>query len=140
MTRILLFLAGLGLAAVVAPLVVLQGPISEEEYEAAMKEIRLTVSDVRGHVDARYWPELETEVGRLQTYFTQIEAFWTARGADGAVGFAQEALRALEGLLSASSDENQAVARDAVKTLQGTCGSCHTQYREETDDGYRIKP
>ena len=135
-----MFLAGLGLAAAVAPLVALQGPISEEEYEAAMKEIRLTVSDVRGHVDARYWPELETEVGRLQTYFTQIEAFWTARGADGAVGFAQEALRALEGLLSASSDEDQAASRDAVKTLQGTCGSCHTQYREETDAGYRIKP
>ena len=38
-----------------------------------MKEIRLTVSDVWGHVDARYWPELETEVGRLQTCFTQIE-------------------------------------------------------------------
>ena len=139
-TRTFWFAAAFGLAASIAPTLALQGAMTEEEYDAAMKEIRFTVSDSQGHIDARYWPELETAVGRLQSYFTQIESFWTGRGADEAVGFSQEALQALEGLLTAASDKDQAAARDALKTLQGTCGSCHMQYREETADGFRVKP
>jgi len=139
-TRTTLLAAAFGLVAMMPPALALQDAMTEEEYDAAMKEIRFTVSDAQGHIDARYWPELETEVGRLQSYFTQIESFWTSRGTDEAAAFAQEALEALEGLLSAAGEEDQAAARDALKTLQGSCGSCHMQFREETAGGFRIKP
>lgn len=118
----------------------LQDPLTEESYEAAMKEIRFTVSDIQGHIDARYWPELDTAVGRLQTYFGQIESFWNAREAEAAAGYARDALEALDGLMAASTAEDQSAARDAVKTLQGSCAACHMEFREETPDGYRIKP
>ena len=134
MTRILFFVAALAVTTVA------QEPMTDDEYDAAMKEIRLTLGDTRGHVDARYWPELETEVGRLQVFFEQIELFWNARGVDGATGFAQEALKELESLSTASNQEDQPAARDALKSLQGSCQSCHEGFREETDNGYRIKP
>ena len=53
----------------------LQQVMSETDYEAAIKEIRLTLGDMRGHIDARYWPELDTQIGRLETFFDQIELF-----------------------------------------------------------------
>ena len=31
-------------------------------------------------------------------------------------------------------------ARAAITTLRGTCGPCHDAHREETADGFRIKP
>ena len=134
MTHILFFVAAFAVTTVA------QEPMTDDEYDAAMKEIRLTLGDTRGHVDARYWPELETEVGRLQVFFEQIELFWNARGVDGATGFAQEALKALESLSTAANQEDQPAARDALKSLQGSCQSCHEEFREETDNGYRIKP
>lgn len=138
--RSLLLAAVLGLVAASTPVGAGQEPMTDQDYEAAMKEIRFTVSDIQGHIDARYWPELDTAVGRLQSYFTQVEAFWTDRGRETAAGFAQDALQALEGVMAASTAEDQGAARDAVKALQGTCASCHMEFREETPDGYRIKP
>ncbi len=136
-----LLLAGfVGLIVVSTSIVASQDAMTEEDYDAAMKEIRFTVSDIQGHIDARYWPELDTAVGRLQSYFTQVEAFWTARGTAAAAGFAQDALAALEEVTAASAAEDQPAARDAVKTLQASCGACHMEFREETPDGFRIKP
>ena len=134
MTRILFFVGALAVTTVA------QETMTDDEYDAAMKEIRLTLGDTRGHIDARYWPELDTEVGRLQAFFEQIEIFWSARGVDDATGFAQEALQALESLSTAATQEDQTAARDALQRLQGSCQSCHEGFREETDDGYRIKP
>jgi cytochrome c556 len=71
--------------------------------------------------------------------FEQVEAFWTARGTDDAVGFAQQALAALNDLGDAAVGQNLAGARAAITVLRGTCQSCHENHREQTDDGYRIK-
>ena len=140
MTRALWFASALALMTVGMQVWAVQATLTDEEYDAAMKEIRLTVRDSEGHLDARYWPELTTQVGRLQTFFGRVEAFWSARGSDTAVGFAQDALEALEGLSTAAGEQDLEAARDALKTLQGACQSCHAQFREETADGYRIKP
>ena len=140
MTRALWFTAVLALVTVGVQAWAFQTTMTDEEYEAAMKEIRLTVLDSQGHIDARYWPELERQVGRLETFFGQVETFWSARGSDAAVGFAQDALQALAGLSTAAGERDHGAAQDALKTLQVACQSCHGQFREEIDDDYRIKP
>ncbi|MBP99420.1 MAG: hypothetical protein CL477_01935 [Acidobacteria bacterium] len=113
---------------------------TEEEYGALMTEIRFTVGDTVQHVDSRYWPELGEDLGKLFPMFEQVEAFWTARGADDAVGFAGEALAALNALDEAGAAMSVPAARAAITTLRGTCGPCHDAHREETADGFRIKP
>ena len=113
---------------------------TEEEYGPLMTEIRFTVGDVVQHVDSRYWPELDEDLGNLVPMFEQVEAFWKARGTDDAVGFAGEALAALNTLAEAGVAMNVGAARAAITTLRATCGSCHEVHREETADGYRIKP
>ena len=117
----------------------LQSVPTEEEYGALMTEIRFTVGDVELHVDSRYWPETREDLDKLVPMFEQVEAFWTARGADDAVGFATQALAALNDLGDAAVGQDLGGARAAITALRSTCGSCHENHREQTDDGYRIK-
>ena len=113
---------------------------TEEEYGPLMTEIRFTVGDAEQHVDSRYWPELGEDLDKLVPMFRQVEAFWAARGNSEAVGFATEALAALDELGDAAVDMNTGTAGEAITTLRGTCRICHQNHREQTDDGYRIKP
>ena len=113
---------------------------TEEEYGPLMTEVRFTVGDAALHVDARYWPELGEDLDKLFPMFRQIEAFWTARGADDAVGFTQQSLAVLKELSDATVEQNRGGALEAVNALRATCQPCHEVYREETDGGYRIKP
>ena len=117
----------------------LQSAPTEEEYGALMTEARFIVGDAELHVDARYWPELGDDLDTLVPMFQQVEAFWTARDTESAVGFAAQALAALNELGDASADESQGGARAAITALRGVCQSCHENHREETDDGYRIR-
>ena len=116
-----------------------QSAPTEAEYGPLMTEIRFTVGDAELHVDSRYWPETREDLDKLVPMFEQVEAFWTARGTDDAVGFAQQALAALNDLGDAAVGQNLAGARAAITVLRGTCQSCHENHREQTDDGYRIK-
>ncbi len=87
-----LITVGLGLLVAGVGSATAQDPPTEEEYGPLMTEIRFTVGDAELHVDARYWPELGEDLDKLMPMFRQVEAFWTARGTDDAVGFAKEYL------------------------------------------------
>ena len=117
----------------------LQAP-TEEEYGPLMTEIRFTVGDADLHVDARYWPELGEDLDKLFPMAQQVEAFWAARANDGAIGFAQEMLAALTELSDAAIAQDRGAARSGVVAVRATCQPCHDAHREETADGYRIKP
>ena len=128
------------LAASGLALVARQSAPTEEEYGPLMTEIRFIVGDADLHVDARYWPELGEDLDKLLPMLRQVEAFWTARGTDGAVGLAKETIAAFNELSAAAIDQNRGGARAAVIALRASCASCHETHREQTDDGYRIKP
>ena len=65
--------------------------MTEDEYDAAMNEIRMSAGDADGHIDARYFPELEEDGQGLASLFGQVEAFWTARNAEAAAEVARSA-------------------------------------------------
>ena len=123
----------------VAPLAS-QDIANEADYAKSMTEIRFLMGDANQHVDARYWPELADDVSKLKAQFEAVEAFWTARGTDAAVALAQEAIGKLEPVLAAADNKNPQAAEAAVQAIRSTCQSCHQQFREETADGFRIKP
>ncbi len=117
----------------------LQSTLTEKEYEAAMKEIALTVGDAEGHLQARYWGEIEADAGRLISEFEKVEAFWKARSTENAAAIAKKAQTAAAALDSAAVKDDHIAAGAAIGALKETCESCHPQFREKTDDGYRIK-
>ncbi len=116
-----------------------QEALTEETYGPTMSEIRLIVGDAELHVDARYWPELGEDLDKLFPMFRQIEAFWTARGNEDAVGRVGTTIEALREIGNAGIAMEQGRARAGIRALRGTCQSCHDAHREETADGYRIK-
>ncbi len=118
----------------------LQTAPTETEYDAAMKEIRLSLGDAEGHVDARYWPETEEDGAALAELFEQVQAFWEARDTAAAVEIAGAAIAASRALRAAAAQNDFDAARSAFGDLRGTCAACHRDYREETEDGYRVKP
>ena len=116
-----------------------QSAMTEEEYSAAMTEINFIIGDAELHIDARYWPELFEDLGKLRTQFEQVEAFWSARGSEEAVGFAQKILEGLAPIGTAGDEKDTQAASSTLRALQTTCQSCHDAFREQGPDGYRIK-
>lgn len=122
------------------PVAALQEAMNEEDYAKAMIEIRFLMQDAGLHIDARYWPDLAEDVAKLEAQFDKVEAFWSARGTADGVKLAQAAIAALEPIRVAGDEQSTDGAQAALRGLQGTCQSCHAQFREETADGFRIKP
>ena len=118
----------------------LQTAPTETEYDAAMKEIGLSLGDAEGHIDARYWPETEADGAALAELFEQVQAFWEARDTAAAAEIAGTAIAASRALRAAAAQDDYDAARTAFGDLRGTCAACHQDYREETEDGYRVKP
>ena len=117
-----------------------QSALTEDEYGAAMTEINFLVGDAELHIDARYWPELSEDIGKLRTQFEQVEAFWTARGSEAAAGYARQVREGLSPIRMAAGERDAEAASTALQALKGTCQSCHDAFREPSPDGYRIKP
>ena len=117
-----------------------QETLTEEEFDATMKEVGLTLGDAEGHIDSRYWPETVEDGRRLQSMFQQVEAFWKAQEVGEAAAIAADAVAAARAMTAAASGNNHDDAQRAFGDLRSTCATCHQSYREQMDDGYRIKP
>lgn len=142
---------GILLAAVTVPFVLVLGAfqppngalqeiLTEEQYAAVMKEIDLTMGDAAMNIDATYWADLGEVSNQLTALFERVQAFWTARQVQAAVDFSAQALAATHALGQASGAMSGSRANQAMTDLRSVCRSCHTEFREEVGDGYRIRP
>lgn len=114
--------------------------LTEEQYAATMKEIDLTMGDAAMNIDAMYWDDLGVASDRLTGLFERIQAFWTARQVQPAVDFSAAAIAAVYAVGQASGAGSGSRANGAISDLRSVCRSCHTEFRERIDDGFRIKP
>ncbi len=126
-------------ALIASPAAGQDAPPTIEAHEKAMKEIDYVLDEAEFHIDARYWADLGSDTDALRANFNLVKAFWEARDASDAVGVVEQALTANSALSSASMASDKAQATEAVGELRAACKACHSEYREETDDGFRIK-
>ena len=76
----------------------------------------------------------------LKTAFTDIEAFWKAKGNTEAMNIATEGKKHADGILMNLGLGHLDAAKTSIAPLGATCGSCHGKFRERMDDGtFRIK-
>ena len=114
--------------------------LNEEQYSVTMRRIDTSLGDVAMNIDATYWDELGDAAFRLTSLFERVQAFWTARQVQAAVDHSGAALAAIVTLGQAAGARSASQANEALSDLRSVCQSCHTEFRERTDDGYRIKP
>lgn len=112
-----------------------------EGYDAVMKDVGATFVALQGNMEARNGPDVISGAARLAELFEQVQVFWATRGVQNAADTATTARDSASGIRSAvESQQFQSIA-PANQALQGTCQSCHGEYREEVDGGgYRLKP
>ena len=118
---------------------VLAQDLTEESYGPMMGEVRLLVGDVSQYIDNRYWPELGEAIDKLFPEFRRMEAFWTARGNDGAVQIVGNGIAALREMGQAGIAMEVPPAQAGLANLRAACGSCHEAHREADGDGFKIK-
>ena len=114
--------------------------VTEEQYAEVMKEIDLSLGDAGMNIDATYWEDLGAVSDRMTALFERVQAFWTARQVQPAVDFSAQALTVTYALGQASGAMSRSRANQAMTDLRSVCQSCHTEFREEVGDGYRIRP
>ena len=104
-----------------------------EGYDAVMKDVGATFVALQENMDARNGPGVISGAARLAELFEQVQVFWATKGVQNAADIATAARDAASGIGSAvESQQFQSIA-PANETLQGSCQSCHGEYREEID-------
>jgi cytochrome c556 len=104
------------------------------EYQGLMKSNGATAGALRMHVMAKDYDAIAMDAATLKGNFAKIEAFWTAKKVDDAIGFAKaggNGAADLEAAAKAKSDERIAAA---TMTTTGACGGCHMAHRERLPD------
>lgn len=95
---------------------------------------------VRKTMDSKDIPGSKEQATILKDSFTQIEAFWKAKGNEEATKWAAEGKSHADAMLVNLGMSNIEAAKTSVAPLGATCGSCHGKYRERMEDGtFRIK-
>jgi hypothetical protein len=114
--------------------------VTEEQYAEVMNDLRLSMGDAAMNIDATYWEDLGAVSDRMTALFERVQAFWTARQVQPAVDFSAQALTVTYALGQASGAMSGSRANQTMTDLRSVCRSCHTAFREEVGDGYRIRP
>lgn len=118
-------------------------PMTPEEavLDKTMKGVGAANGGVRKGVDASNLELVKTNTAVLTKAFTDVEAFWKARGKADAVKFAQDARTAAQAIETSAAGGNWGDAKNHINTLGQQCQSCHGIYRERLEDGsFAVKP
>jgi hypothetical protein len=108
--------------------------MTDAEYDTAMKEVGTVSGGLRGAAAA---PTDDTVKGaqRLLAIFTDVQAYWTDKKVDDAMGFAKTAASSADALAKALAAKDAAAAGDAQKAMTAQCASCHMAHRTRNPDG-----
>ena len=114
-----------------------------EEYAKLMKSNAQANGAMNKAIGSGAFQDARTQLATLRQNFTALQAFWTERKQDAAIGIVKDGLTRIEALdkLLAAPAPDQMAAQAAAKELQGACGACHKMYREgDAKEGFRFRP
>ena len=74
----------------------------------------------------------------VATHFETMQKLWAADSITDAADWSTEASAAASDVASKAASEDWAGAQAAVKTLGGTCRSCHRAHRGKKKDGDKL--
>jgi cytochrome c556 len=129
----------MGLATVVAvgvSVAVSAQAKTDEDYDKLMKGVGAANGAMRKAADP---DAVAAESKKLEAFFKEVAAFWTARNNKEAAEWATAAMNQAAAISKAAGAKDPEGIAAAQKQLGGTCQTCHAKYREKTETGYAIK-
>jgi mono/diheme cytochrome c family protein len=117
-----------------------QAPMSEEDYDKAMKSVGATVGSMRKNMEAQAADAVAADARKMIELQKANVAFWTARKTQDATEWATAAMNHATAVEKAATAKDLVAAAEGMKMLMGTCAQCHGKYRDKgADGGYIIK-
>ncbi|MCC7123226.1 MAG: cytochrome c [Acidobacteria bacterium] len=117
-----------------------QTPKTDEDYDKLMKAMGATSGSLRKNLAANATDAVAADAKKLVELAKGNVEFWKARKTADATEWATSSLTHATAIEKAVAGKDVAAANENVKLLMGTCGSCHTKYRDKAADGtYIIK-
>ena len=120
------FLIALGLTLVAQQAVTDLSPI--------MKDVAATNTKMGADIMAGNGADVAADAAKLQDDFTKAQGFFKAMKAQDAVDMAKANSDAAAEIVKAAKANKLADADAAVKTIKGSCKSCHAVHRETLPD------
>ncbi|HTM51922.1 MAG TPA: hypothetical protein VL285_24675 [Bryobacteraceae bacterium] len=109
----------------------------EKAYSQWMKDIAAANGQARKALEAKTSKQDVADAGqKLVALFTQVEAFWTQKGAADAIAASKAALAASREL---ADPKGIGPAQAELGKLNEQCKTCHAAHREKADGGFKIK-
>jgi len=110
-------------------------------YVSWMRTVSLSSTSLKKSIEGKQPEAVQMDAQTLADIFGKVEEYWTKSNTADAAGLAKSAQDASLNLKAAAAAGNWTEAGAAMKTIGGTCASCHTAHRgEKTPDGrYSIK-
>ena len=127
--------AVMAMAGVFAVTVVAASEKAPDSYVAAMKTIQATSTALRGHVTAKDYAAIEADSKTLKPALETALKFWEDKKVEDATGWAKAVAKANDDLEKGAKDKSDDAIAAAVKTIGGSCQTCHTAHRDRQPDG-----
>ncbi len=110
-------------------------------YVGWMRTVSLSSNSLKKSIEDKQADAVQMDAQTLADIFGKVQEYWTRSNTGDAAGLAKSALDASMSLKAAAAAGNWPEAGAAMKTISGTCSSCHAAHRgEKTPDGrYSIK-
>ena len=82
-----------------------------------------------GHMRTRDYAGIVQDATTLKANVAKIEAFWTAKNVEDAIGFSKATIKAATDLETAAKAKDDAAIAAASTALVVNCHGCHTAHR-----------
>lgn len=113
-----------------------------EGYAKVMQSSAQAFGATRKAIGSSAFADARTQLATAREGFATLQAFWTDKNREDAVGILENALTQVDTLdeLLGAATVDQTAAMAAAKQVMGACGACHKLYREgDNETGYRIR-
>ncbi|MGD9903122.1 MAG: hypothetical protein AB7U83_06600 [Vicinamibacterales bacterium] len=112
----------------------------EEALQKAMRGVPAASGEMRKGADGSNVEMATKNIATLTAAFTEVETFMKKRGKLDAVKWAADARANVLAVEKAAKGGQWDAAKTAAAAVGGSCGTCHTPYRERLEDGsFRFK-
>jgi len=129
-----------GLLVVCAQSGQMKAPMSDADYQKAMKEISPAFMALQRDNASMNHADGEKQAQLLSDRFKDVQAYWEAKKVGDAVEFAKGAIAAADATVKASASMDMTTLTSAQQKLQAACAGCHMAHRERLQDGtYKMK-
>ena len=111
------------------------------EHVGWMRTVSLSSSSLKKSIEDKQAAAVQMDAQTLADIFQKVQGYWAKSNTSDAMGIAKTAQDASVTLKAAAAAGNWDEAAVAMKTIGGTCASCHTAHRgEKQPDGrYTIR-